>query len=87
MRFSEEQKKRFEDLTNIDDIDIEDDNVAAARTCIDSLVNEEAARDLLDSLNRLYDELDPNRPPEGEEGDPHPLALSSKERFENIISK
>ena len=40
MRFSEEQKKRFEDLTNIDDIDIEDDNEAAARTCIDSLVNE-----------------------------------------------
>ena len=55
-RFNEEQKERFESLTNIDDIDIEDDNTAAARTCIDSLVNEQAAQDLLDNLNQLYDD-------------------------------
>ena len=35
--FNDAQKERFEQLTGIDDIDFEEDNVAAANTCITNL--------------------------------------------------
>ena len=55
-RLNAAQKERFEQITGIDDVDFEDDNVAAARTCIDTLQDEAAARTMLESLTALLDE-------------------------------
>ena len=55
---SPDQKARFTGLTGIDDLDFEDDNTEAARTCVDSLQTGEAAAELLENLKRLHAELE-----------------------------
>ena len=56
-RMSDDQKARFEELTNIDAGDFEDNNTEAARTCVDSLQTAEAAAELLENLKRLHAEM------------------------------
>ena len=53
MRMSDEHKSRVEQITGLDEGDFEDDNIPAATTFVDSLVDDAAAENSLAELKEL----------------------------------
>ena len=53
MRMTDEHKWRFEQITGLDNLDIEEDNISAATTFVDSLVDDAAAENSLAELKEL----------------------------------